>query len=109
MTPAEQLVPGDVIRREADRVVDEFPNDALEILAADLVGAPYEQEGIDIAVAIAAELLRRSAAGVRKWPATAEEIAADEFEHKLTGEMNRILSGAELTDADLIARAYKEN
>ena len=56
------------IRRQADRVVDEFPNDALEILAADMVSDSYEQEGLDIAVTIAAELLQRAAAGVRKWP-----------------------------------------
>jgi len=61
----------DVIRREADRIVDEFPEDTLEVLATDLeidASDTYEDQAFDIALAIAAELRRRAAAGVRKWP-----------------------------------------
>ena len=35
----------DVIRRRADRVVDEFPMDALEVFATDIVSSSYEEEG----------------------------------------------------------------
>jgi hypothetical protein len=72
VNPAKQPAPADVIRRQADRLVDEFPDDPLEILAADLeieASDTYEDEAFETALAVAAELRRRSAAGVRKWTA----------------------------------------
>jgi hypothetical protein len=69
---AKQPSPADVIRRQADRLVDDFPDDPLEILAADLeieASDTYEDEAFETALAVAAELRRRSAAGVRKWMA----------------------------------------
>jgi hypothetical protein len=69
MNPAEKSVCAESIRRHADEIVDEFPNDDLETLAmlAEEDADAYE-EGSDTARAIGAELRRRSAAGVRKWP-----------------------------------------
>ena len=70
MNPAKQPASADVIRREADRLVDEFPDDPLEVLAADLeieASDSYEDEAFETALAIAAELRRRANAGVRKW------------------------------------------
>jgi hypothetical protein len=58
----------DMVRHQADKVVDEFPDDALEILAADLESDTEHREGLATALAIATELRRRAAAGVRKWP-----------------------------------------
>jgi hypothetical protein len=57
-----------LIRQQADAVVDEYPDDALEVLAADLEADPADEEGLQTALAVAAELRRRAAAGVRKWP-----------------------------------------
>ena len=59
----------EVIRRHADEIVDEFPHDDLMTLAAEIeedVG--FYDEGADTDLAVAAELRRRAAAGVRKWP-----------------------------------------
>jgi hypothetical protein len=59
-----------VIRRHADRPVDQFPDDPLEILAADLeveASDTYKDEAFETALATAAELRRRAAAGIRKW------------------------------------------
>jgi D-serine deaminase-like pyridoxal phosphate-dependent protein len=59
----------EAIQRYADEVVDEFPHDDLVTLAAVIeedVG--FHDEGADTDQAIAAELRRRAAAGVRKWP-----------------------------------------
>jgi hypothetical protein len=72
MNPSKQRAPADAIRREADRIVDEFPNDAAEILATDLESDAYEDEAFGTVLAIAAELRRRAAAGVRKWPGPKE-------------------------------------
>jgi hypothetical protein len=59
----------DAIQRYADEVVDEFAHDDLMILAAVLEeGVGFYDEGADTDLAIAAELRRRAAAGVRKWP-----------------------------------------
>jgi hypothetical protein len=63
------LAQADMIRHQADKLVDEFPDDALGVLAADLESDTEHQEGLARALAIAAELRRRAAAGVRKWPA----------------------------------------
>jgi hypothetical protein len=57
----------ELIRRQADQLVDEYPDDALEILAADLESDTHDKEGLETARAIAAELRKRAAAGVRKW------------------------------------------
>jgi hypothetical protein len=70
VNPAKQPAPADVIRRQADRLVDDFPDDPLEIIAADLeneASDTYEDAAFETALAVAAELRRRSAAGVRKW------------------------------------------
>ena len=102
MSPNQRLSDA-AIRRAADQVVDQFPNDPLEILAADMLSESYAVDGLDIALAITAELLRRASSGVRKWPIPAkQENAADEFERKLAVEMDRILSGAEMKAADLV-------
>jgi hypothetical protein len=59
----------EAIQRYADQVVDEFADDDLVILAAVLEeGVGFYDEGADTDLAIAAELRRRAAAGVRKWP-----------------------------------------
>jgi dihydropteroate synthase len=59
----------EAIRRYADQVVDEFADDDLLILAALLEeGVGFYDEEADTDLAIAAELRRRAAAGVRKWP-----------------------------------------
>jgi hypothetical protein len=70
VNPAKQPASADVIRRDADRLVDEFPDDPLDTLAADLeieASDTYEDQAFETALAIAAELRRRAAAGVRKW------------------------------------------
>jgi hypothetical protein len=72
MNPSRQLAQAEVIRREADRIVDEFPNDAPEILATDLESDAYEDQAFRTVLAIAAELRRRAAAGIRKWPGPKE-------------------------------------
>ena len=58
----------DIVRRQADRLVDGFPHDALDRLADDLESDQSECEGLAIGLLIATELRRRAAAGVRKWP-----------------------------------------
>ena len=59
----------EAIQRYADEVVDEFAHDDLMILAAVMEGGVgFYDEGADTDLAIAAELRRRAAAGVRKWP-----------------------------------------
>ena len=59
----------EAIQRYADQVADEFADDDLMILAAVLEeGVGFYDEGADTDLAIAAELRRRAAAGVRKWP-----------------------------------------
>jgi hypothetical protein len=68
VNPAKDLTQADMIRHQADKIVDEFPDDALAVLAADLESDTEDQEGLATALAIATELRRRSAAGVRKWP-----------------------------------------
>ena len=77
----------------ADQAVERFPDTILESLAVDLESDAVEHpETAEVANAIAFELRLRAAAGVRKWPTTANvKNAADEFERKLTVEMNRIL------------------
>jgi hypothetical protein len=58
----------EAIRRHADEVVDEFPDDDLQMLAGELESdADAYEEGSQTAHAIAAELRRRAAAGLRKW------------------------------------------
>jgi hypothetical protein len=59
----------EAIHRYADEVVDEYAHDDLVTLAREIeedVG--FYDEGADTARSIAAELRRRAAAGVRKWP-----------------------------------------
>jgi hypothetical protein len=69
MNPDEKSLSAEAIRRHADEVVDEFPYDNLETLAMQIEeDADAYEEGADTARAIAAELRRRAAAGVRKWP-----------------------------------------
>jgi hypothetical protein len=68
VNPAKDLTQADLIRHQADKIVDEFPDDALGVLAADLESDTEQQEGLAIALAIATELRRRAAAGIRKWP-----------------------------------------
>jgi hypothetical protein len=92
VNPSQSPAADAAIQRIADRVVDQSPNDPLEILAADMVSDSYIEKGLDIAPAIAAELLRRASSGVRKWPAAANEgNAVDDFEGKLGAEMDKIL------------------
>ena len=67
MDPAGNPSQADMIRRQADRIVDEYPDEELEILAADLENDTEDQEGLATALAIGTELRRRAAAGVRKW------------------------------------------
>ena len=58
----------EAIQRSADEVVDAFPRDDLVTLAVEIeedVG--HYDEGVDTDLAVAAELRRRAAAGVRKW------------------------------------------
>jgi hypothetical protein len=59
----------ETIRRYADEVVDLYPRLDLGTLAAEIEGkiGLHDEVG-DIARAVAAELRRRAAAGVRKWP-----------------------------------------
>jgi len=93
MNLAEKPWHADVVRRKADRIVDEFPMDALEVLATDMVSSSYNEDGLDIAVEIAAELLKRAAAGVRKWPTSSStgSSAGDDFEAKLTAAITSVL------------------
>ena len=59
----------EAIQRHVDKVVDEYPHDDLMTLAAEFEeGVGFYDEGADTDLAIAAELRRRAAAGVRKWP-----------------------------------------
>jgi hypothetical protein len=70
VNPAKQPASADVIRRHADRLVDEFPDDSLETIAADLeieASDTYEDGAFETALAVAAELRRRAITGVRKW------------------------------------------
>jgi len=71
MNPAKQPSPADAIRREADRIVDQFPEDKLEVLATGLeidASDTHEDEAFGTALAVAGELRRRASAGVRNWP-----------------------------------------
>jgi hypothetical protein len=68
VSPAKHLSQTDMIRHQADKVVDEFPDEALGVLAAELESDTENQEGLATALAIATELRRRAAACVRKWP-----------------------------------------
>jgi hypothetical protein len=68
VSPAKHLTQADMIRHQADRIVDEFPDEALGVLAADLESDTEDQVGLATALAIATELRRRAAAGIRKWP-----------------------------------------
>jgi hypothetical protein len=68
MNPPNPISLTEIIRRQADLIVDHYPDESLENLAADVEGDTADQEGLPIARAIAAELRRRAAAGVRKWP-----------------------------------------
>jgi hypothetical protein len=68
MNPAKAPSHAEMVRREADKIVDEFPDESLEILAADLESNNEDQEGLEMAREVAAELRMRAAAGVRKWP-----------------------------------------
>jgi hypothetical protein len=70
MNPVKQPSPADAMRREADRIVDEFPEETLEVLATNLeteASDTYDDAAFDTALAIVAELRRRAASGVRKW------------------------------------------
>ncbi|RNJ45827.1 hypothetical protein B5V01_11075 [Mesorhizobium erdmanii] len=72
--PAGKLLFAELLRRGADEVVDEFPHDDLEKLAMQIEeDTDAYEEGADTARAIAAELRRRSAAGVRKWSGPASQ------------------------------------
>jgi hypothetical protein len=67
MNPAEKSF-AETIRRGADEIVDEFPHDDLETLARLMEeDIDADEEEVDTTLAIAAELRRRSSAGVRKW------------------------------------------
>jgi hypothetical protein len=68
MNAAVKPLCAEAIRRYADEIADEFAYD-LETLAMEIEeDADLYDEGVDTARAVAAELRRRSAAGVRKWP-----------------------------------------
>lgn len=59
----------DRITLEADQLLDEFAESSVAYLAQGLVErADAYSDGRDAAMAIAAELRRRQAAGVRFWP-----------------------------------------
>jgi hypothetical protein len=66
MNPDDPISLTEIVRRQADLIVDEYPGEALENLAADVVSDTANQEDLPIARAIAAELRRRAAVGVRK-------------------------------------------
>ena len=69
MSGAEKPSFAEAIRRYADEVVDEYPHDDLVTLAIEIEeDAGFYDEGAGTDLAIAAELRRRAAAGVRKWP-----------------------------------------
>ena len=58
----------DTIQKQADAIVDEFPDASLESLATDLeTDAKTHIESAATALALAMELRKRDAAGVRKW------------------------------------------
>ena len=60
----------EMIQKQADEVVDKFPDASLEYLASDLVAdAMNHKETAATAMALAVELRMRAAAGVRKWSA----------------------------------------
>jgi hypothetical protein len=67
MDPPNPISLSEIVRRQADLIVDEYPGEALENLAADVESDTAAQEGLAIARAIAVELRKRAAAGVRKW------------------------------------------
>ena len=67
MDPAGNPSQADMIRHQADRIVDEYPDEDLEILAADLESGTDNEQGLEATRAIATELRRRAASGVRKW------------------------------------------
>jgi hypothetical protein len=67
MHPTEDTLQA-LIQQQADAVVDEYPDDALKVLATDLEADPADDEGFQTALAVAAELRLRASAGVRKWP-----------------------------------------
>jgi hypothetical protein len=55
-------------RRKADEIADRFPDTGVWALACAVEDAPSVCGGREIAIAIASELRRRAAAGVRTWP-----------------------------------------
>jgi hypothetical protein len=60
--------PPDIIQKQADEVVDKFPDASLESLAVDLeTDAVDHGETAEMALALAVELRMRASAGVRKW------------------------------------------
>jgi hypothetical protein len=67
MNPTKAPSHAEMVRRQADTLVDEFPDCSLEILAADLESDPETHEGFEMARAVAVELRRRAIAGIRKW------------------------------------------
>jgi hypothetical protein len=75
--------------------------DSLEVLATDMVSSSYEEEGLDISVELASELLKRAAAGVRKWPTSPspDGSVGDSFEANLTTEINSALGLADSSPA----------
>ena len=68
MNGAGKLSLAEAIHRYADEVVDEYEHDDLVTLATEIEEDVGFYEGADTARSIAAELRRRAAAGVRKWP-----------------------------------------
>ena len=68
MSSPNPISPPEIIEISADLIVGEYPDEALEKLAADVERATANQEGLPIGRAVAAELRRRAAAGVRRWP-----------------------------------------
>ena len=57
-----------IIQKQADEIVDEFPDASLESLASALeTDAMTRNETAATALALAMELRKRDAAGVRKW------------------------------------------
>ena len=71
MKPQPVFSQADVVNRVADQLADDFPDDPLEVIAADLVKDPTPDEDLAMAITVAMELRRRAAAGVRKQPAVA--------------------------------------
>jgi hypothetical protein len=55
-------------RRKADELAERFPDTDVRALACAVEEAPSVCGGREMAIAIASELRRRAAAGVRTWP-----------------------------------------